>query len=401
MGWFNNWFGKDNLIAERLKDGTWTFDGVDLNGNSNSDFLKVSLTNPILMAIFNLRCKLYSQMRISHVNNKGEVIENSPYIKLLKQPNYFQTQEDFLFQQMWFLSATGSDYCYKIQPISTQEPKALYNLIPTDIDFNKSERVNKFITLKNDKNDFENRQIKYKLDDKVHEFNIKDIIPFYDLANGLKSNSFLYSHSRLESLKSVLANIDINIQSKGVNLAMSSKYIVSPDGDGNEAQIQPNDRTDITNKLGRKSLILTNRSIKATHLVTDMKRLFLDEQFSADATTILNAYDQSKDILNYFSNGASTYDNKSAAMIDYIQNSIQQDANKTMSSFSSSFGLIDKGEMLVATYNHLPALTGVTETKINTYKLFQETVKIALENGTIEINEAKKASENLFNQLGL
>lgn len=401
MGFFNSWFGNNNVIAERLKDGTWTFDGVDINGNSSDDFLKASLTNPVLMAVFNLRCKLYSQMKITHVNSKGEEIKDSQYIKLLSQPNYFQTQEDFLFQQMWFLSATGTDYCYKIQPISTQEPKALYNLVPNCLDFNKTEKVNKFITLKNDKTDFENKKIKYTLDDKIYEINIKDLIPFYDLSNGIKANTFLYSNSRLEALKDVLANIEMNIQSKGVNLAMSSKYIVSPDGDGNEAQIHPNDRNDITTKLGRKSLIITNRSIKATHLVTDMKKLFLDEQFTADATTILNAYDQSKDILNYSLNGASTYDNKAASMIDYIQNSIQQDANKTMSSFSSSFGLIDKGEKLVASYSHLPALAKVTETKINTYKLFQETIKLALENGTIDGGEARRASQNLFNQLGL
>ena len=105
-----------------------------------------------------------------------------------------------------------------------------------------------------------------------------------------------------------------------------------------------------------------------------MKRLFLDEQFSNDALTCLNAFDMSKDILNYFSNGASTYENKEKAMLDYVQNSIQSDANNTMNSFASSFGLIGKGESLIASYDHLPVMQIVMKTKIETLQLFINTL---------------------------
>ena len=105
-----------------------------------------------------------------------------------------------------------------------------------------------------------------------------------------------------------------------------------------------------------------------------MKRLYLDEQYSADALTCLNAFDMSKDILNYFSNGTSTYENKEKAMSDYVQNSIQSDANNTMNSFASSFGLIDKEESLVASYSHLPVMQIVMKTKIETLQLFINTL---------------------------
>jgi len=162
--------------------------------------------------------------------------------------------------------------------------------------------------------------------------------------------------------------------SKNVNLKMSQKYLMASQGDGNEAQIQQSDRNDITSKISKKSLLITNANIKAQHLVSDMKRLFLDEQFSNDALTCLIAFDMSKDILNYFSNGASTYENKEKAMLDYIQNSIQADANNTMNSFASSFGLIDKGESLKASFDHMPVMQLVMKTKIETLKLYQETL---------------------------
>jgi hypothetical protein len=82
----------------------------------------------------------------------------------------------------------------------------------------------------------------------------------------------------------------------------------------------------------------------------------------------------SKDVLNYFSNGSSTYENKDKAMLNYVQNSIQPDANNTMNSFASAFGLIDKGESLVASYNHLPVMQLVTKAKIETLQLYQSTL---------------------------
>jgi hypothetical protein len=103
----------------------------------------------------------------------------------------------------------------------------------------------------------------------------------------------------------------------------------------------------------------------------------------------------SKDILNYFSNGSSTYENKEKAMLDYVQNSIQSDANNTMNSFASSLGLIDKGESLVASYDHLPVMQSVMKTKIETLKLYQETLI-----GYSE-QEQRKLSDEFKLKLGL
>jgi hypothetical protein len=45
-----------------------------------------------------------------------------------------------------------------------------------------------------------------------------------------------------------------------------------------------------------------------------------------------------------------------------------------MNSFASAFGLIDKGESLVASYNHLPVMQLVTKAKIETLQLYQSTL---------------------------
>jgi hypothetical protein len=373
MGLFD-FFGGNKTVVERDRSGNFTYSWLDQSGFSKSDkYLEQSLTNPVLLAIISLRCKIYSQMRISHLNSVNKPIENSEVLKLFKQPNYFQSQEDFLFQQMWFLSASGTNLTYKVDALSSA--KAIYNLIPSEVNLNDTHKVKSFLYTRAELSKHEEKKIKYSLDGTTIDIKLKDLIPTYDLSNGLTANSLMTSPSRLKGLSRTIQNIEENLLSKNVNLKMSQKYLMASQGDGNEAQIQPDDRRDIFSKVSSKALLITNANIKAQHLVSDMKRLYLDEQFSNDALTCLNAFEMSKELLNYFSsNGGLSVNDRDKALLNYIQNSIQNDADNTMNSFSSSLGLIDKGEKLVASYNHLPVMQIVIKDKVATLKAYQETL---------------------------
>lgn len=393
MGLFDFW-GNKKTIVERDRNGNWTYNWLDQSGFTNSEkYLEISLNNPVLLAIISLRAKIYSQMKITHFNSSDKPIENSPVLKLFKQPNYFQSQEDFFFQQMWFLSANGTNLTYKVDAL--KETKALFNLIPSEVDLNKTNKVKSFLYTKKEFEAYGERKIKYALDGQSIDIKIKDLIPTYDLANGLKCDSLMQSPSRLKGLSKTIENIEENLLSKNTNLKMSGKYLMASQGDGNEAQIQNDDRKDIFSKIARKSLLITNANIKAQHLVSDMKRLFLDEQFSNDALTCLLAFDMSRDILNYFSNGSSTYENKEKAMLDYLQNSIQSDANNTMNSFSSSLGLLDKGEYLKASYDHLPVMQSVMKTKIETLQAYINTLAFYPDDKKIQMIEDFKLTLGL------
>lgn len=400
MSIFSNLFGSKVKTVERDRVGNWWYSYGEVSGfNENKDYLKQAINNPVLLSIIALRSRIYSQMKIMHVNSKGEEIENSEYVKLLKKPNYFQSQEDFFFQEMFFKSATGTALTYQVDAL--KQPKALYNLVPNCINYNETEKIKKFITTDKDFSALGKKEIIYKLDGETWDLPLEKLIPSYDLANGLVENSFMRSPSRLQGLSRTIENIDEALKSKNVNLKMSQKYLVSSDGDGTSAHIQEPDRKDITNKIGLQSVMLSNIKMDAKHLVSDMKRLFLDEQMNNDALTCIIAFGMNRDVINYFSNGASTYDNSEKGMQNYIQNGIQPDADDRMSSLSLQWGLIDKGEKLVATYDHLPVMQSIINDKINTLKTFEETLKIGIENQTIEVAEAKEMSKNLRLKLKL
>lgn len=386
---------------ERLRDGSvWTtlLSGDDFTNNSN--YLNYSLENPVLNAIISLRAKMYSQMQISHVDANGKEVKNSQVLKLLKQPNYFQSQEDFLFQQMWFLSVAGNNYIYQIKPFTSELPKNLYNLIPSEIDYNSINKLDKFIFTKAEIKSFSEKKIKYTLDGKVYDIKISEIIPLYDLANGLTTDSWLAAPSRVKAIEKLLQNIDQNLKSKFNNLKMSAKHIGINKSTGMEARVRPEDRTEIERVLNSKDIITTNASVEYKHLVSDMKKLFLDEQFADDANKCLLAFEMNKNVLNYFAKD-STFENQNQGVVNWIQNSIQGSADNTMNSLSSSFGLLEKNEKLVASFNHLPIMQTLINDKIKSFTDFQNALKVSLENGTIDTATAKKMSDNFIKTLGL
>ena len=386
---------------ERLRDGSvWTtlLSGDDFTNNSN--YLNYSLENPVLNAIISLRAKMYSQMQISHIDANGKEVKNSDVLKLLKQPNYFQSQEDFLFQQMWFLSVAGNNYVYQIKPFTSELPKNIYNLIPSEIDYNKVNKVDKFIFSKAEIKSFADRKIKYTLDGKVYDIKISEIIPLYDLANALTTDSWLVAPSRVKAIEKLLQNIDQNLKSKFNNLKMSAKHIGINKSTGMEAQVRPEDKTEIERVLNSKDIITTNASVEYKHLVSDMKKLFLDEQFADDANKCLLAFEMNKNVLNYFAKD-STFENQNQGVINWIQNSIQGSADNTMNSLSASFGLLEKNEKLVASFNHLPIMQTLINDKIKSFTEFQNALKVSLENGTIDSATAKKMSDNFIKTLGL
>jgi len=175
MGLFDFWKG-NSISVERDRGGTFTYSFLEQNGFVNSDkYLHTSLNNPVIMAIIALRAKIYSQMKITHLNSSGESIENSEIIKLFKQPNYFQSQEDFFFQQMWFLSASGTNFTYKVDALNNT--KAIFNLIPSEIDLNNTEKVKSFIYTKAELKAFGEKKIIYTLEGQTFEIKLKDIIP--------------------------------------------------------------------------------------------------------------------------------------------------------------------------------------------------------------------------------
>jgi hypothetical protein len=400
----NTLLGKLGYVrAERNRLGEWWYT-IEANGlKDEGRYLELSLANPVLMTIIALRANIYSQLEIKHLDTRGEVIENSPVVALLNNPNYFQSREDFFFQQMWFMSASGYNYTYQRKAFRSDAlPKSMYNLIPSEIDLNDAHKLDKFIFTEADFKKYGEREIEYKLDTKKIKIPLSELIPFYDLGNGLERNSFMQSPSRVRGIIEPLSNISENLKAKNVNLQMSQKYLGRNTSDGNESQLQPDDKNAIERVISAKNLIVTNRAnVEVQHLVSDLKKLYLDEQYANDMLKCLLAFDMNKDVLNPFGVGSSTFENQEKGELRYLQNSIIPTAKSTMNSFAQQWGLYDKGERLIASYDHLNIMQPVVNQKIDTLIKLENAIKLAKENGTMTDAEAVELSKQQRLNLGL
>lgn len=395
-------FGRELFRVERNRSGDFSYSFLDgSNYIDNGKYLDLYLTNPVLSTVVNFAANYYAQMKITHLDSNGKTIENSPYVNLLNNPNYFQSKQDFFYQQSVFLDVSGTNLIYQPKTFRNDlTPVAIYNLIPTEIDFQKIEKLNRFVLSKKDKQAIEEKTIKYTLDQTEYQIELKEMIATFDLSNGLTKNSLFTSPNRVKAVAKILNNINENINSKGLNLQMSQKYIGLNNNDGNKAQIQTDDRINIETAISKKNLLLTNAGIDVKHLVSDMKRLYLDEQYGSDFNKVLLAFGMNKNVINPFEKD-STFENQNQGLISYIQNTIQNRADNTMNSIAQSWGLFERGEKLKASYNHLPVMQSVINEKIKTLTDFQNMLKIAKENGTIDDSDAKQKTKDLIINLGL
>lgn len=401
MSFFNNLF--KNITFQRDKAGNYSyFSNSSAFGNSK-DFLTWSLENPILFSVVATRSKAFSQMQVVCKNEKGEIVD-VPELELVNNPNPLQTRQDFLYQYMWFMSVAGENYMYKIQPLSTQIPKSIYNLQPNCLDFTNLDNFDPFIFRKKEVKDLQDKTVNYNINGETKRFRFGDLEGFFDIANGLSdARSYFNSPSRIKSIEGVLCNIDENIKSKNLNLKFSQKYLFTNKNNvqGVATQLQKEDRQSIENTLFGKSIQITNADVQASHLISDMKRLYLDEQFATDGNTVALAFEMNKDIMNYFLGKSSTYENQEQGIIRYIQNSIQSSADQLMDGLTNILKLNERGLYLQASYDHLPVMQSVLNTKLKTLSESQEAIKTALENGTMTEDEAIDLTKNVIEKIGL
>lgn len=66
------------------------------------DYLNIALTNAGVFTALDIQATIFSQGRISVVNNNGDELPDDPFLKLIANPNFTQSQQDFLYQHLFF-----------------------------------------------------------------------------------------------------------------------------------------------------------------------------------------------------------------------------------------------------------------------------------------------------------
>lgn len=341
---------------------------VTINENEN----ELYNTTSALKIVLDRMALIYANGVWEHLDKNGEPIENSEYVKLLENPNVFQSRNEFLFQ--WFLQRGlyGNNFLYQLKGSEVQPiPSALWNLPPSKMGLNRTGKIWNQTEL-----DQMISNYIYKMDEGQSNVIYKpsEIIQF----SMPDSDDPLLGRSPLESIKMELSNIraamgyrNVILTKKGAIGVWSSE---SKDQMG-AIKMSPEEekemREELTKAYGigdrQSAFAISKTALKWNPSTYPTKDLLLFEEVDANKKAIIDLYGANENMFSRSSTGqGSTFNNVAMGERQAIQNTIKPISMDFANGLSKRWGLLDRGETLQLNYDHLPAMKtdGVAESQI-------------------------------------
>ena len=368
-------------VWSRNKEGQNFYDLTALGDwISETSNLSMALNHPILTPALLFVAKLFSQAHFYIENTNSHLKkDNHPFIKLLDNPNQFQTREDFLETLMFIMIAQGVGVVVVNKIIGFDDPKSMFvlnkDLIEWPDNFDKQK-------LKSNNPKILEQKIIYDKEGENEVYKIKDLMFFYDLPNALSRNPFKVS-SRLDGLKQTLINTKDSLVAKNIILKSNGKELVSGEKDG--FPLTPEEKSDVESlfnsktglSFGRKRGIVTKANVTWKSLHIALRDLGLDESVKVDGNLIYTALHIPKDILSLEAK-KTTYNNFKESMVSYVQNEMQSSLNSFTAVFNKH---IERPYKLIGNFSHLPIMQFILLEKYDVVKKQAEALMALLSTG--------------------
>lgn len=353
---------------ERNKNGDhWYTVG---NGGTDwelGDKLDALLNNPVAFRCVDLISDLFSQVKFQL---DGEDAENDELINSLNNPNEFQSKQDFLREYLFFKYAYGWVYQKPLKGVGSMQGNVIYNLNPCNVEYNKDTFPTRLIFGSKDAKETKERVFRYTEDTQKHTFKINEIVPFFDIANGLSNDFLLKAPSRLNAIQKELRNIATARDAEYNAIGKAGTFLLSASQKGSMVNkpLDPEEKKEMERRtsgygLGKNkgNIIVTHANLDVNSLHTPMKQLGVKETFSDNAMTIINTFGVPRELYSLDASGA-TYENQKSAMLNLIQNGVQNQIDDFCNSYNSYFKR-EGAQRITGTLAHLPTMQLVEDMK--------------------------------------
>ena len=351
---------------------------------SYGQLMIVAKNVPHLNVVLSRGAELFSNMEIRHKDKDGNIIENSPVMKLLYSPSPTKGLEDWLYEYYIMNGVYSNVFIYKNKGSKTNPlPMFLWNLPSGFIKINLTGKLYRQIDIAGI---IEN----YELMGDPKPFEPSEILHIYE---GLSTDG-IKAASRIESLQIVLSNIVAALKSNNIILTERGLIgFIASDGSNEDSNGALPPSTEETKRMEkdyqrRRSLdgtqghvTFTSSSIKWVPMTFDIGQLKLYEGLEDAFGVICGAYGLDRDL--FPSTKGATNENKKQGLISTIQNTMQPMANKLMRRLSYDFGLLERGEYLEASYEWMPVMKSDELKQEQALKTKTEALSIQLHDGVI------------------
>jgi phage portal protein BeeE len=328
-------------------------DYVSTTGNENI----IYQTNSVLRSVIDKKAHMFAMGKFKHYNKNGEAYEFSPLLDFLERPNVLQSGNEWLMQLKIQECLFGNEFIFKLKPSRISDtPQALYNLSPTFMVVHRTGKL-------------------FKQTDK------KEIVKGYELmnsdvigANKFEVNEVLHLKmpnpddpvmglSPLKSIEKELSNINLALDYRNVIMGKRGAIGIlsnsAKDSDGG-VPLSETERKRIQEEYlknygigdNQSKVIMTNSALSWQPMSYPTKDLMLFEEIDANKLAIIDLYGLNANIFS--SVKGSTFDNVRESEKLVYQDTIIPESKDFCFSLSQFLGLMDKGEWIEMSYEHLP-----------------------------------------------
>lgn len=399
----------DNLInAIRNVDGSYFYyknighQSATLDGYSN---YKACLHNPVLFGLID-KIGMYLGQTDFYIGDPEDK-KSDPLINLINDPNEYQSKQDFFKEYVFQRIANGYTF---IAPIGSEgfenrveRVDSLFNLSGRYVQYDTSRFQTKLLT----REEAQEKAYKFRYNDghgTKRDFKLSQVIPFFDVANGLNDDFLLNSPSKIDSVLQPAVNMIKAFEAQNIIIKSNGREMFFSEQKGDKLNIQRPISNDDKNEIQRKnntygmqrgqsrSMFLRGETgWKSLHI--DAKDLALQETVETTASAIASAFNVPKDLIPVFDN--AKYENKKESEIQLIQSVVKPIADDICNSFSSFFKGYENNP-LQCSFDHLAPMQHIEE--IKTTKAMQ--LSIAFRNLTQSGMSAEQA-QSFFEDLGI
>jgi len=404
---------KSNILNpstyERDNQGNWWLGSTTLNNTellqSVIQQLEAYNTCPWLSVLIQKKFNYFQNKVAFVVNNKGEDVSQSKeaqnILNLLKNPNPYQTGEQFETQLYLFQQLFGKAYIFRPLVGFTQLPSKMY-VVPNWL-ITETRKVNVF--------DYSQKVeliegYSFKINGKQYDnISPSDIEILHDSTINTIMNDYSFeSQSRITTLYEAISNITAALEARGVLIkSRGALGIISPDSKidvGNAAKLSTDEQTELQDKfrslygLAKKQwqFIFASKPLKFVKFNISPDELKLFEEIEDSVRLLSQAYGIDIKILGF----ESKFQNMGEAEKALYQNTIIPEANRIASFYNRMFKL--KLIELKYDYSHVQVLQQSEQDKSQAFSNTTTSIMNIISNQTI--NEYSKEFM-LVNYLGI
>lgn len=353
-------FFRPNLFGA----GTWFYSSSKYDAWQAIKYLEAFNCIPEVNAVINMKANAFSNGIPKVVDNKGNEFPDEPVIKLLKSPNWFQAQKEFMKQTKLFHEIYGNEYLFSFFGVGFDwtKSKALFTLPPNLIKsvYKEKEPFFNFIKtpegveyyLRNENNtysDINQEQLLHLNDNRV-------------TIESANSKTLLSGESKLKALTPAINNIRMAYESRGVILkyrgANGAWVTKSKDGVGAPMPLEQKDKDDMLNKLrgygtlnGQDQDIITNTELAWVQRGSNNpQNLGLFQETEESFNKILDSFGTPSEI--FVRQKGATFENQRIAERGMYVRTIIPEANEWAMGLNSKF-YPDGKKKLIMDYSHM------------------------------------------------